>query len=257
MFSDLLEKVATVRRAVLRKLIVCLFCFDNIVVLMKLMDQRGRSSKVLTATHMIAHLPIRFCDVSFNNGYAAITFDKYQPSSSPIQMYNYMSHAWTSNTLGTDVFIKHNSLPQLTEPDFTGMNVKSYRNLSRLADAIQTFGHVFRRSDECYKNLPNFFDDPILSQLRELSATKQCVELFDSCHYFKRDSVRAWNPSAAMCTLSLLLGVVGIDEGCAEGAMTCVLDLLLKFDVLREEEDGSWIRVPSKSSGREAVPVAQ
>ena len=252
MFSELLSKIVSVRKAVLRKLAVCLFCFDNIVVVMRLLDQRGRSSKVLTATHMIAHLANVYSDPSFDHLFAAITFDKFQPASSPIQMYNYMSHSWVSTTLGTDIFIGHNSLPQLMEPDFTGENIKSYRNFSRLADETSLFGHVFRRSDDCYKINPEFFNDDVLSKLRTLSCTKRSVKLFDACHYFKHDSVHAWNLAAGFSTLSLLLGVVGIDEGSAEGAMTCVLDLLLKFDIIREDEDGSWMRVPSDPK-REAI----
>ena len=245
MYTEFMSKIDTVRRAVLRHQSVGLVCFDNIVVVNSLMCQRGRASKVLTATHMVGHMPIIFTDISFDNQYAALTFDKYQPSSSPVDMYIYKDHCWTSVTLGTDVFIRHNDLPQLSEPDFSGQNVKSYRQFSRLADEISHFGHTFRRSDDCYKNIPDCFDDTILFQLRQLSAKKQSKELFDLCHYFKRDSVRSWNTAAASTTLSLLLGVVGIDEGSAEGAMTCVLDLLLKYDILRESDDGSWIKVKS------------
>ena len=178
MYSDLLEKIGTVRKAVLRKQFVCLFCFDNIVVVQRLMDQRGRSSKVLTATHMIAHLPIIFLDTSFDTEYVILTFDKYQAASSPVNMHNYMSIDWSSSTLGTDLFIVHNELPQLSEPDFTGENVKMYRNFSRLADDIRTFGHIFRRSEDCYKNVPAYLNDTILLQLRKLSGTRQSVELF-------------------------------------------------------------------------------
>ena len=85
----------------------------------------------------------------------------------------------------------------------------------------------------------------MLFRLRQVSQKPQSKELFDSCHYFKRDSVRAWNLAAGLATRSLLLGVVGIDESSAEGAMTCVLDLLLKYDVLREAPDGSWMKVTS------------
>lgn len=40
--------------------------------------------------------------------------------------------------------------------------------------------------------------------------------------------------------------MVGIDEGNAKGAMTCVLDLLLKYGVLQEEPDGSWSKAASE-----------
>ena len=60
MYSELLSKIGTVRKAVLRKQLVCLFCFDNIVVVQRLLDQRGRSSKVLTATHMPYGRPLAY-----------------------------------------------------------------------------------------------------------------------------------------------------------------------------------------------------
>ena len=65
-YSSLLEQIDTDRKRVLRRQQTGRIVFDNIVVVNRLLHQRGRSSKVLAATHMIAHEAIEFNDMSFD-----------------------------------------------------------------------------------------------------------------------------------------------------------------------------------------------
>jgi hypothetical protein len=195
---------------------------------------------------MVAHLPTVYENHSFDHWYADLTFNACQPSSSPANMRMYELCDLLSTNIGSQAFINHENIPQSPTPDFTGQRVATYRHLTRLARDVNSFGYVFRHKDGCYKHQPDFFDNDLLYMMNDICSKRRAKDLFDSCYEFKKKSVRAWNVAAGLVTKSLLLGVVGIDEGNAEGAMACVLDLLLKYNVLQEESDGSWSRVPSR-----------
>jgi hypothetical protein len=218
------------------------------------MDQRGRSSRSLHATHMVSHLPTIFDDRSFNFvpqtepphlQYASLTFNALQPASSPTNMRRYEIHNYSDTTTGSSVFINHLQISTSREPDFTGARVASYLNYNRLANTINKFAYVFKRSDDCFKNMDSSISDTGILTMKQLFHSKRGKHLSKSCRTFRRDCVRSWNPTAGSATKSLLLGVVGIDEGDAKGAITCALDLLLKYGVLQEEADGSWSKVAS------------
>ena len=218
-------------------------CSTYVVVINRLLHQRGRSSKVLCATHMVAHEAREFNDESFDNLWIPLTYDAFQISSSPCNMYQYEDFDYCSMTTGEDVFLNHNSMTKSYEPDFTGNRVKSYRNFSKLASDVNLLVNVFSRSEECFKGIPDYINSETLDVMRSICATSTVKTLQKQCHRFKWDGVMAWNPDAARVTKSMMLGVVGIDEGSSEGAMTCVLDLLLKYGEIKEEPDGSWSRV--------------
>eukprot|EP00956_Cyclotella_meneghiniana_P042471 scaffold248481_cov53-Cyclotella_meneghiniana.AAC.4 len=242
-YSGLLLMIDYVRKRLLQCQSTGLFTYDNIVVVSGLLHQRGRSSKVLSATHMVSHEAREFNDTTFDHQRVPLTYDTNQTSSSPCNMYCYEAYEFDAVTTGVDVFLHHSSIAQSYEPDFTGQRVRSYRNYCKLAKDITFLVNVFCRSEECFKNVPTFIDSDVIHELRHLCGKTNVKSLQDKCYSFKWDSVTAWNPHVSKVTKSLMLGIVGIDEGSAEGAMTCVLDLLLKYGVLQEEEDGSWSKV--------------
>jgi hypothetical protein len=97
-YTELVRDIDSTRKEILQKYRVGLFCFDNIVIVSKLMDQRGRSSRSLHATHMVAHQPTIFDDQTFNivpnsdppqRQAAELTFNATQASSSPTNMPQY------------------------------------------------------------------------------------------------------------------------------------------------------------------------
>ena len=57
---------------------------------------------------------------------------------------------------------------------------------------------------------------------------------------FQANTVRKWNPTIDEATLSIFLGLVGIDEAASKECGAITLDLLLRAGVLVEAEDGSW-----------------
>ena len=68
-------------------------------------------------------------------------------------------------------------------------------------------------------------------------------ELFTKARKFQGNTVRRWNPNAE-CSLSIYLGLIGIDEAASKECGAITLDLLLRARVLIEGSDGSWNLAP-------------
>ena len=58
---------------------------------------------------------------------------------------------------------------------------------------------------------------------------------------FQVDTVRKWNPKIDQPTLSIYLGLLGINEAAPKECRAITLDFLLRADILFKNNDGSWI----------------
>ena len=115
---------------------------------------------------MVAHQAREFNGISFDHLRVLLTYDGNQTSSSPCNMYRYEDHAFHDQTTGVDVFLNHTSIAQSYEPDFSGERVRAYREFSKLAKNITFLVNVFRRSDECFKNVPDFIDSVVVQEMK-------------------------------------------------------------------------------------------
>ena len=52
--------------------------------------------------------------------------------------------------------------------------------------------------------------------------------------------MKRWHPNIDDCSLSIYLGLIGIDEATSKECGAITLDLLLRAGVLVTNEDGSW-----------------
>jgi hypothetical protein len=87
-----------------------------------------------------------------------------------------------------------------------------------------------------------------VNKLNEYCTSSESQKFFSSAYKFQRRAVSDWNPSADCVTQSLNMGFVGIQEDSAAGAGSVVLDMLLKFGVLKYINDGTWqLEVNAKS----------
>ena len=57
---------------------------------------------------------------------------------------------------------------------------------------------------------------------------------------FQVRTVRRWNPKIEEPSLSIYLGLLGIDEAASKECGSITLDLLLRSGILVETEDGGW-----------------
>jgi hypothetical protein len=64
---------------------------------------------------------------------------------------------------------------------------------------------------------------------------------------FQRQAVLDWNSSADSVTTSFNMGFVGIREDSAAGAGSVVLDMLLKFRLLKYNDEGTWDLEPDSN----------
>ena len=75
------------------------------------------------------------------------------------------------------------------------------------------------------------------------------AKAFYSCMYrFQRQAVCDWNKTADCVTLSFNIGFVRIHKDSVSGAGSVVLDMLLKFGILKYTEEGTWELEPNAKS---------
>ena len=131
----------------------------------------------------------------------------------------------------------------VTLPDFTGDRVRAYAGLREIATQIKYFARAFPKPDEdrdYFSQCPASFNKSNLNRLRLRIHSEKGKWLCLSAKDFQANTVRKWNPTIDEATLSIFLGLVGIDEAASKECGAITLKLLLRAGVLVEAEDGSW-----------------
>ena len=79
-----------------------------------------------------------------------------------------------------------------------------------------------------------------INKFKDYCLSEESKEFFLSIYKFQQKAVLDWNCSADCITLSLNMGFVGIREDSATGACSVVLDMLLKFGILKYIDYETW-----------------
>ncbi len=77
-------------------------------------------------------------------------------------------------------------------------------------------------------------------KFNEYCNTEDSLQFFNAAYKIQRKAVLDWNANADNVTLSFNMGFVGIREDSAAGAGSVVLDMLLKFGLLKYNNDNTW-----------------
>jgi hypothetical protein len=77
-------------------------------------------------------------------------------------------------------------------------------------------------------------------QFQEYVQEPSAIAFFNDVIKFQRSAVRDWNQVCDEVTLSYNMGFVGVREDSSDGAVSVILDMLLKFGVLIYNENETW-----------------
>jgi hypothetical protein len=79
-----------------------------------------------------------------------------------------------------------------------------------------------------------------IRKFNEYCNTEDSLQFFNVAYKIQRKAVLDWNANADNVTLLFNMGFVGIREDSAAGAGSVVLDMLLKFGLLKYNNDNTW-----------------
>ena len=77
-------------------------------------------------------------------------------------------------------------------------------------------------------------------KFNEYCSTEDSLKIFNAAYKIQRKAVLDWNANADDVTMLFNMGFVGIQEDSAAGAGSVVLDMLLKFGLLKYNDDNTW-----------------
>jgi hypothetical protein len=198
----------------------------------------GQSSKFLIGTVEVAHGVVLFLNFRWDDCCIFIQYDENQACPSPLGMRAYKSVDPSSRTYGTDVFLNHCHLHVPDSPCFSGVCVQFYEdNISLrkyICDMSRAFSRLFKLVGAAWINTDH------IATLNEYCSCKATKDFYSSVYKFQWQAVLDWNPSADSVTMSFNMGFVGIREDSSAGAGSVVLDMLLKFRLLKYNEDELW-----------------
>jgi hypothetical protein len=70
--------------------------------------------------------------------------------------------------------------------------------------------------------------------------TEDSLQFFNAAYKLQRKAMLDWNANADDVTMSFNMGFIGIQEDSAAGAGSVVLDTLLKFVLLKYNDNNTW-----------------
>jgi hypothetical protein len=97
----------------------------------------------------------------------------------------------------------------------------------------RAFSHLFK---SCEVGI----DVNCIAKFNNYCSSKNSREFFSAIYNFQQKAVLDWNPTADCVTMSFNMGFVGIREDSAAGAGSVVLDMLLKFRLLKYNKNKTW-----------------
>jgi hypothetical protein len=140
-------------------------------------------------------------------------------------------------TYGTDLFLNHEQWPVPDSPCFVGARVHQYNYAISLWKIICNMSCAFT----CiYKGNLSVMNVDKITCMNEYCKLKESREFFNAVYHFQRDAVLDWNPGTNSVTMSFNIGFIGICKDSSAGAGSVMLDMLLKFGVLKYNECEIW-----------------
>ena len=221
-----------------------LMVWDNFQRGQQLREQRGgHSSKFLIGTVEAAHRvepflnKFGFPNQKWNDRNMFMSYNCDQSRPSPLGMRSYELIKANCATFGTDIFVNGAQIDVSSEPCFTGNRVRAYENIINIRKYICDMSRAFSRQFDC--NEPGVNADHIRI-FNEYCSSVDSNKFFASVTKFQRKAVLDWNATADSVTMSFNMGFVGIREDSAAGAGSVVLDMLLKFGLIKYNDDNTW-----------------
>jgi hypothetical protein len=98
----------------------------------------------------------------------------------------------------------------------------------------RAFSHLFECDRAAWINSGN------ISMFNKYCSSKEANDFYLSVYKFQRQAILDWNATADSVTMSFNMGFVGVREDSAAGAGSVVLDILIKFGILKYNENKSW-----------------
>ena len=80
----------------------------------------------------------------------------------------------------------------------------------------------------------------ILQKFNNYCSSKDSRDFFSAVYNFQLQAVLDWNQTADCVTMSFNMGFVGIREDLTAGAGSAILDMLLKFGLLKYNDGNTW-----------------
>ena len=116
-------------------------------------------------------------------------------------------------------FVTYDEFETITVPDFTGERVSAYLNMKQRASSLTRLSQAFpalNEDDDYFGQCPDEFDKAKLVDFSRRCMSSVSRELFTKARKFQGNTVRRWNPNANECSLSIYLGLIGIDEAASK-----------------------------------------
>ena len=232
--------LADKQRRVMRVQAAIVFAYDNYQRGMKLQHQRGaHSSAFFKGTHQCAHKVNIFDDTTFDQVFAEFKMF-HQPIPSPWGMPVF---EFVEEDKMAEFFMNYNDFESDTTPDFTGKRVEAYLNMKDISRRVQQLKMGFVPSStnvDYFDQCPASMDRDKMMKFSERFKSKEADSLMENLKHFQVRTVRRWNPKIDEPSLSIYLGLLGIDEAASKECGSITLDLLLRSGILEETEEGSW-----------------
>ena len=211
---------------IMRAQTAIVIAYDNYQRGMKLQHQRGsHSSAFFKGTHQCAHKVNLFEDTSFNKEFVEFKmFDQPIPSPWGMPVMEFIDFDQASQ-----FFLTYKDFESDTTPDFTGQRVQSYIKMKDIARRVQQLKNAFIPSStnvDYFEQCPETFDKEKLAQFVRRFESKLAKELIEGVKHFQVGTVRRWNPRIDEPSLSIYLGLLGIDEAASKECGLITLDLL-------------------------------
>ncbi len=216
-----------------------LISFDNVQRGQQLQSQRGGSGNdYLKATHQVSNEVRPYTNTTWDNKYVAMTYDEKQPIPSPSGFPKFESVNVDSISEVVGVFANLDSLPCVEEPDFSGSRVAVY-------DRLQAIAHILNERKRCFwvdNVYPDSgeFNDVNIKIMQKIVRSKHTRSFFEGAKAFRDKVTTKWNPEVGEITMSMMLGVSGLEEETGNQCGAHQLDKLYRGGILIEKSDGTW-----------------
>ena len=204
-------------------------CYDNYQCGVTLQHQRGKhSSAFFKGTHQCGHKMEPYDDITFDAFHVEFTqLNQDIPSPNGMPAFEVVDLECPAS-----FFLDYDEFESVTLPDFTGDRVRAYAGLREIATQIKYFARAFPKPDEdrdYFSQCHASFNKSNLIRLRHRIHSEKGKRLCLSAKNFQANTVWKWNPTVDESTLSIFLGLVGIDEASSKECGAITLDLLLRL----------------------------
>jgi len=199
--------------------------YDNYQKGLQLQHQHGtHSSTFFKGTHQCAHTVFQFENLTFDKFHALFTQHE-QAIPSPWGMPVYEIIAFDSTKSICDFIVNYENYEIITSPDFIGQRFEKYIEVCDIASHLQCVQLAFLaadNSDQYFTQCPSSFDRTPLNNFTRCCNSKSGSKLFTAAKNFQRNTNIKWNENANEVTLTMFLGLIGIDESASKecGAIT-------------------------------------